>query len=111
MLIRLLVNVVALLAVFFLIWNVHGNDAVLTAVVMAVVLAIINAFIKPIVILLTLPATIVTLGLFVLVINVLLFYIAARLVHLNVDFWHAALGWLVFVLISSGLNQLALSSD
>ncbi len=50
-----------------------------TAVFAAVVLGILNSFIKPVLVLLTLPITLITLGLFILVINVLLFMTAAWL--------------------------------
>ena len=50
-----------------------------TAVFAAVVLGVLNSFVKPILILLTLPITLITLGLFILVINVLLFMTAAWL--------------------------------
>ena len=110
MLVRLAVYTVALLAVFFVVWDVHGgNDVVLTALVMAVLLAVINAFIRPIVLLLTLPLSIVTLGIFTILVNAVLFYVAARIVHIDVDFWRAALGYLVFVLITAALNQLGMS--
>ncbi len=107
-LIRFIVNVLALLAVFFVVWNVQGDNIVLTAVIMAVVLSVINVVIRPIVVLLTLPATVLTFGLFGILINAVLFYFAARLVHIQVDFWRAALGWLAYAIVSAGLNHLAL---
>ena len=55
MLVRILVNAVALLAVFFLLWGVHGNDAIVQALVMAVLVTLINSFVRPIILLLTLP--------------------------------------------------------
>jgi putative membrane protein len=111
--IRFAINVLALLVVFLLVWNIqggdNGNNVVLIAVVMAVVLSVINVFIRPIVLLLTLPANILTFGCLGIVINAVLFYFAARLVHIPVDFWRAALGWLVFSIISAALSQIALS--
>ena len=107
-LVRLVINILSLLAVFFLIWNVHGYDAVVTAIVMSVVLAVINVFIRPVVILLTLPASIVTFGIFGVVVNVALFYVAAIVVGIQVPFWQAALGWLGYVIIASALNKMAI---
>jgi putative membrane protein len=107
-LVRLVINVLSLLAVFFLIWGVKGYDAVVTAIVMAVVLAVINTFIRPVVILLTLPVTLLTLGLFGVVINLMLFYVAAIVVGIHVPFWLAALGWLGYVIIASALNKMAI---
>jgi putative membrane protein len=107
-LIRFIINVLALLAVFFVIWHVQGDNIVLTAIIMAVVLSVINVFIRPIVLLLTLPATLLTFGLFGIFVNAALFYFAARVVHIEVDFWRAALGWLAYAIASAGLNHLAL---
>jgi len=107
--IRFTINVLALLAVFLLVWNIQGDNIVLIAIVMAVVLSVINVFIRPIVLLLTLPANLLTFGILGIVINALLFYFAARLVHITVDFWRAALGWLVFSLISAALSQVAIN--
>ena len=87
--IRFVINVLALLAVFLVIWQVHGDNVVLIAIVMAVVLAVINVVIRPILLLLTLPLSLVTFGLFGVVLNAVLFYFAARLVHINVDFCDA----------------------
>jgi putative membrane protein len=47
----------------------------------ALVIGLLNAFLRPVIILLTLPVTVLTLGLFTLVINGLMFYLAATLVH------------------------------
>ena len=73
-----------------------------------VVLGLLNAFLRPLVILLTLPVTILTLGLFTLVINGVMFYLAANLVsgfHVT-GFGTAFLAALLFSLFSSVLNML-----
>jgi len=74
------------------------------AVVLAVVLAIINVFIKPVLLLLTLPLTILTLGLFSFVINAALLLLAAKIVpDFSVSgFWVA----LVFSIVVSIINTL-----
>lgn len=111
MLVRLLVYTLALLAVFFVVWGVHGgNDVVLTALVMAVILAVINAFVRPVLLVLTLPLSLVTFGCFTLFLNAILFYFAAKVVHINVGFGKAILGYLIFVLITGALNQLGLNT-
>jgi len=51
-----------------------------TALIFSLVLALLNAFVKPIIILLTLPLTIITLGLFLLVINVIMILLADKFV-------------------------------
>lgn len=64
-----------------------------TAVVVAVVLSLLDAIVKPLLILFTLPATILTLGLFLFVINAAIILLDAYFVHgFKVDsFWHALL--------------------
>ena len=109
-LIRFAINVLALLAVFLVVWHVQGDNVVLTAIIMAVVLSVINVFIRPIVLLLTLPLSLVTFGLFGIILNAVLFYFAARLVNIHVDFWRAALGWLAYSIVSAALSQIAFMS-
>ena len=54
-------------------------DSFLAAVVAALVLGLVNALIRPILVILTLPVTIVTLGLFLFVINAALFWLVAQI--------------------------------
>lgn len=69
------------IAVYVAAYLVPGVDATLLGTfVLAIVLGIINTFIKPLVLLLALPITILTLGLFALVVNVLLVWFAASIV-------------------------------
>lgn len=77
-----------------------------TAIIVAFVLAILDALIKPLLILLTLPATVLTFGLFLFVINALVILIDAWFVHgFKVDgFWHA----LLFSILLSTINSLVL---
>src|SRR6266496_6199880 len=55
-------------------------DDVTGAVIFAVVLGVLNALLRPVLLLLTCPITLLTLGLFVLVVNAIVFYFAASLV-------------------------------
>ena len=75
-----------------------------TALIVAVVLGLLNIFIKPILVLLTLPATIITLGLFLLVINAVIILLCANIVGgFRVDsFWTA----LLFSIILSFLQSI-----
>jgi putative membrane protein len=75
-----------------------------TALIVAVVLGLLNVFIKPILVLLTLPATIFTLGLFLLVINAVIILLCANIVGgFRVDsFWTA----LLFSIILSFLQSI-----
>jgi putative membrane protein len=77
-------------------------DAPMTLVVAAVLLGIVNAFIRPLLILLTLPFTVVTLGLFLLVVNAaMLALVAALLPGMHVSgFWAAFWGALVVSIVS-----------
>ncbi|MFH1027291.1 MAG: phage holin family protein, partial [Pseudomonadota bacterium] len=75
--------------------------------VAAMVIGLLNAYLRPIIILLTLPVTMLTLGLFTLVINGLMFYLAAYLVsgfHVT-GFGAAFLAALLFSLFSFILNM------
>ena len=74
-----------------------------TAMVVAVVLGLLNVFIKPIMVLLTLPFTILTLGLFLLVVNALVILLCTKIVGgFTVDsFWVAMLFSIVLSLSQS----------
>ena len=69
------------------------NNNILTAVIVALVLALLNAIVKPLLVLLTLPVTLVTLGLFLFVINACIILVDAHFVHgfYVAGFWHALL--------------------
>ena len=75
----------------------------------AIVLGLVNAVIRPILTILTLPITVITLGLFYLVVNGLTFLLASKLVSgFQVDgFWWAVLGALVVSIISSFVGGFA----
>lgn len=79
-----------------------------TAVLLALVLGIINAVIKPILLILTLPINILTLGLFTLVINALLILLSSKIVvGFSVDgFWTALWFSIILSLVGFFLNQL-----
>ncbi len=79
LIIRLLLNAVA---VFFLANILDGVtvDNYVTAIIVAVVLSVLNLLIKPLLVLLTLPITILTLGLFLLVINAIILLLADTLI-------------------------------
>jgi putative membrane protein len=74
----------------------------------AFVFGLINAFIRPLLLLFTLPLTIITLGLFIFVVNAISFYLVSFLTSgFKVDnFWAALLGSIVVSLTSSVLNSL-----
>src|SRR6478752_8997313 len=79
LILHLFVNTLAVLTGSYLLKGVKV-DNVTTALVVAIVLGLVNTFIKPILVLLTFPITILTLGLFLLVINALMILLTAKLV-------------------------------
>lgn len=84
-------------------------DNFMTALIVSVVLGLVNTFIKPILFILTLPATILTLGLFTFVINALMVYLVATFVpgfHVN-GFWSALFFSFLLSLVSSVLRALS----
>ena len=75
-----IVSAAALLLVAYLYPGVHVADFG-TALVAALVLGLVNSLIRPILVLLTLPVTLLTLGLFLFVINAFMFWLVAEVVH------------------------------
>ncbi len=106
-LIRLLVNALALGAVAYFVPGVQVTG-VTGAIVAALVLGIVNAILRPILILLSLPLEIVTLGLFTFIINALLFWFVGHLgIGLEVRGFGAALiGSIVLAVVSWLLSML-----
>jgi putative membrane protein len=107
---RFLIRIVVIAAVSFGLAHVLKGiqiDTFWTALVFAVVLAILNIFIKPLIILLTLPVTIITLGLFLFVINALVVMLASRFVDgIRVTgFWWALLFSLILSVVTSVLDR------
>ena len=101
------INAVALLAVAYLMPSIQVADFT-TALVAAVILGLVNAVIRPVLILLTLPATLITLGLFIFVINGLLFWFVGSYLQGFVvgGFWAGVFGAIVYSLISWALSSL-----
>ncbi|MFI5187409.1 MAG: phage holin family protein [Chitinophagales bacterium] len=82
-------------------------DTFATALIFSVVLSVLNIFIKPLLILFTLPATILTLGLFLFVINAIIVLLASNIVNgFRIDnFWWALLFSLILSLLTSVFNK------
>jgi putative membrane protein len=102
-----ILNAIALLAVAYLYPGVQVQDWKAAAVA-ALVLGLVNTLVKPILVILTLPVTIVTLGLFLLVLNALLFWGVASMVpgfHVS-GFWAALLGAILYSVIGWLLSML-----
>ena len=104
-----LLNTVALLAVAYLMPSVQIQSFG-TALVAALVLGLANAVVRPILVLLTLPVTVLTLGLFLLVINGAVFLGVARLVSgfEVAGWWAAILAAILYSIVSWLLSALIL---
>jgi putative membrane protein len=111
LLLRWLLSALALLAVAYLYPGVKV-ESFFAAVVAALVLGLANAVIRPILVILTLPVTILTLGLFLFVINALLFWLVAEIVKgFSVQGFLAALvGSLLYSLITLVVSWLVSGS-
>lgn len=104
-----LIHTLALLGVAYLLPGVTiGSFG--AALVAALVLGLVNTVIRPILILLTLPATILTLGLFIFVINGLLFWAVGSFIQgfVVAGFWWGVAGAIVYSIISWLLAALVL---
>ncbi|WP_194974920.1 phage holin family protein [Aquiflexum lacus] len=100
---QLLLGGIAVLIAQYILPGVHVSDF-FTAVVIAALIALLNITVKPILIILTIPITVLTLGLFLLAINALLILLAAEIVPgFEIDgFWWA----LIFSFVLSIINSL-----
>jgi putative membrane protein len=105
---RLIVSTLSIIATPYILHGVHVKNIVV-ALVMAIVLAILNTIIKPILVLFTIPVTILSLGLFLLVINGGIIMLAAYIVDgFSVDsFGTAVLFSIVTWFINMVLNAFA----
>lgn len=107
-----LINAVALLALPYLLSSI-SIDSFVTALMVAVVLGFVNTVIRPILLVLTLPATVLSLGLFIFVINGLMFWAVASLIdgfHVG-GFWSATFGAILYSITSWALSTLLLNND
>lgn len=98
------------LALIFTAWLIPGIEvsSIWAAMLACVIIALINAFIKPVIQLVTLPINILTIGIFSLIINALLFMLAGWITPgLEVEgFLSALLGSIVFSLLSLGISKI-----
>lgn len=104
-LIRLLINALAILLVAYFVPGVFVAGFY-TALIVAIVLGILNILVKPLLILLTLPITLITFGLFTLVINALLFWFSGTFIKgFYVDGFMAAFIGALVVSVASWLGH------
>lgn len=89
---KVLLTALAVFVADYFLEGVHIAGNWVTTLVVALVLALLNTFFKPVLVFLTIPITILTLGLFLLVINMVIVMLAAYLVDgFTVDSWLYAL--------------------
>ena len=112
MLLRLLLiwtlNSLALIAVASFVPGIHV-DGFMAAFIAAFVLGLVNTLIRPVFLVLTLPVTVLTLGLFIFVVNGLMFWFAGSILRgFTVDtFWHGVLGAVLYSIFSWALSSAA----
>lgn len=109
---RWFVSAAAILLVAYLVPGIHVAS-VYIALIVALLLGIANTFVRPVLFVLTLPITILTLGLFTFVINGLVFWwISSFVSGFVVDtFWHAVLGAVLVSIISSLGNRYIVNAE
>jgi len=107
-----LINAAALFALPFLMSSVTVTHFG-AAVVAALVLGLVNTLVRPLLVLLTLPVTVLSLGVFILVINALLFWAVTHLIDgIEVaGFWSAFIASILYSIISWALSTLLLKKD
>ena len=110
MLLVWILNAVALLIVAYVLPGITVASFG-SALIAALVLGLLNMLVKPVLILLTLPITVITIGLFLLVLNALLFWFAGSILKgfaVN-GFWWAMIGAILYSIISGRLAMLITS--
>lgn len=112
LIVKWLLTALAIFAVGNFLPGIHVPDYV-TALWAAAVLAILNLTVGPVLKLLSLPITIITLGLFAFIINGFTFWLAAKFINgFSVDgFWWAVLGAFIVSVIATVLNRIVLGVD
>jgi putative membrane protein len=112
-LIRLFVNALALAAAAWLLDGIQMSGGFWDVLLVALVFGLLNAILKPILLFLSLPFLIVTLGLFALVVNAVMLLITASLLDdfAVAGFWTAVLGSIVISLVTMILGGLLKDGD
>src|SRR5437870_3193926 len=103
---RWLITTVAVLVATHVVKGIHYDDWQ-GLIVATLVLGLLNAFLRPLLMFLSLPLVVLTLGFFIFVINALLLYLVGQMKHFHVDTFGAAFwGGLVISIVSLILNSL-----
>lgn len=111
-LVKLILSALAIAVASYLLPGVHVNNF-FDALIVAAVLTLLNYIVRPILIILTIPITVLTLGLFLLVINAALILITDRLIEgFRVDgFWWALLFSIITAVIGSIFQSISKKND
>ncbi|MEH6514971.1 phage holin family protein [Maribacter arcticus] len=106
LILRILLSALSVIILANVLPNV-SVDTFMTAVIVAIVLSLLNFLVKPILVILTLPVTIVTFGLFLLIINAIIILLADKLID---GFSVSNIWWaLIFSLLLSFLQSIFFS--
>lgn len=112
LLLKIIISAIAVIISAYILPGVHV-EGFFAAVVVAVVLALLNAFLKPLLVFFTIPVTVFTLGLFLLVINAAIIMLTSNIVKgFTVDgFWWALLFSVILSVITSLLEALIMKKE
>jgi putative membrane protein len=112
LLVKWLISALSLFLVAYFLPGIHVPDYG-TALLVALVLGIVNVTLRPVLKLLALPITIITLGLFAFIINGFTFWLVAKYLDgFSVDtFWYAVLGAFIVSVVTAVLSRIVLGSD
>lgn len=106
LILRILLSALAVVLLSYILKGVHV-DTYVTAIIVAIVLSLLNFLVKPVLIILTLPVTIITFGLFLLIINAIIILLAD---HFIAGFTVSNIWWaLLFSILLSFLQSILFS--
>jgi putative membrane protein len=110
--IRIIITAVAVFVADYFMTSVQLSNDIKTTIIVALVLALLNTFVKPILVLLTIPITIVTLGLFLLIINAIMVKLADYFIDgFSVDGWISAIIFSLIVSVVSYILNIFVDKD
>ncbi len=112
-LLRLLILGATIFLISYLFPSLIQVDNFITAFIVALVLAIINAFVRPIVMILTLPLNILTLGLFTFIVNALMLILASEIVpgFAISSFWTALLASILISIVNAFVSSKVMEEE
>ena len=110
--IKIIIIAVAVFVADYFMTSVQLSTDIKTTIIVALVLALLNTFIKPILVFLSIPITIITLGLFLLIINAIIVKLADYFVDgFSVDGWLSAIIFSLIVSVVSYILNMFVDKD